>query len=73
MKRKVNIYQEHCKETVPLKSSLNSLRIYLVVKHEQDGAANTHVTGPLHLETISLLGGGSPMPLNKHRKNIRNR
>lgn len=37
--------------------------IYLVVEHEQDGAANTHITWPLHLETISLLGGGSPVPL----------
>ena len=37
--------------------------IYLVVQHEQDGAANTHITGPLHLETIRFLGGGSPVPL----------
>lgn len=41
----------------------------LVVKHEQDGAANTHITRPLHLEPISLLGGGSPVPLKGHFNN----
>lgn len=46
-----------------LRGRVKPLRLYLIVEHEQDGAANTHVTWPLHLETISLLGGGSPMPL----------
>lgn len=41
---------------------------YLVIEHEQDGAANAHITRPLHLETISLLRGGSPMPLKERKK-----
>lgn len=42
-----------------------TLSLYLVVEHEQDGAANTDITRPLHLETISLLGGGSSVPLKQ--------
>lgn len=45
-------------------------KTYLVVQHEQDGAADAHVARPLHLEAVSFLGGGSSMPLNTKRKAV---
>lgn len=41
---------------------------HLVVEHEQDGAADAHVARPLHLEAVSLLGGGGSVPLNTKHK-----
>lgn len=56
-------YEEHiCFKNGRMTQSI-AFSIHLVVEHEQDGAANTHVTGPLHLKAISLLGGGSSVPL----------
>lgn len=43
--------------------SLRLVNVYLVIQHEQHSAAYTHIAGPLHLETICLLSGGSPVPL----------
>lgn len=34
-----------------------------MVKHEQKGAFDIHVAGPLDLETIRFLSGGHPVPL----------
>lgn len=42
----------------------------LVVEHEQDGAADAHITRPLHLEAVSLLGGGGSVPLKKKHKAV---
>lgn len=53
--------------------SLRTESVYLVVKHEKDGATNTHITWPLHLETIGLLGCRSPMPLKWYKQNLRNK
>lgn len=39
----------------------------LIVEHEQDGAADAHVSGSLHLETVRLLGRGRPVPLKRMR------
>lgn len=41
--------------------------VYLVIQHEQHSAAYTHIAGPLHLETIRLLSGGSPVPLKSNQ------
>ena len=39
---------------------------HLVVQHEQDSATDAHIPWPLHLETIRLLCGGRPVPLQNH-------
>lgn len=36
---------------------------YLVIQHEQQSAFHIDVTGTLHLEAVSLLGCGQPVPL----------
>lgn len=38
---------------------------YLMIQHEQKGAFNVDITGPFHLETIRLLCGGHPVPLEE--------
>lgn len=38
---------------------------HLVVQHQQQSAAHTHVSWPLHLEAIRLLGGGRAVPLKE--------
>lgn len=39
-----------------------------MIKHEQKGAFDVHVAGPLDLETIRFLSGGHPVPLNHQTK-----
>lgn len=41
---------------------------YLVIEHEQKGAFDIDVAGPLNLETIRLLSGGHPVPLESQRR-----
>lgn len=45
--------------------------VYLVIQHEQHSAAYTHIARPLHLETICLLSGGSPVPLKSNQYVLR--
>lgn len=47
--------------------SMNNEHFYLVVQHEQHGAAYTHIARPLHLETVRLLSGGGPVPLKSNQ------
>lgn len=36
---------------------------HLVIQHQQQSAAHAHVSRPLHLEAVRLLGGGRAVPL----------
>lgn len=36
-----------------------------MIEHEQEGAFDIHIAGPLDLETIRLLSGGHPVPLEE--------
>ena len=38
-----------------------------MIQHEQEGALDVEVSRPFHLEAISLLGGGHPVPLAGRR------
>lgn len=40
---------------------------HLMIQHEQEGALDVEVSRPFHLEAISLLGGGHPVPLTGRR------
>lgn len=42
--------------------------MYLVIQHEQKGAFDVDVAGPLHLETVRLLSGGHPVPLKRQEE-----
>lgn len=58
---------EKCSTYTALRSSTDRLvNIYLVIQHEQHGATYTHIARSLHLETVCLLSGGSPVPLKSN-------
>lgn len=40
---------------------------YLVVQHQEDSTPYIHVSWPLHLEAVRLLGSGGPVPLQRGR------
>lgn len=43
--------------------------LYLVVQHQQQSAAHAHISRPLHLEAVRLLGGGRTVPLEEQMQN----